>query len=80
MNFSRLGENFQLLFEEPIQSSNSAINLPESIRTISGGDWVIPVNRQYRYSNFVISHDGKTSFSIPLHEGGGDISGFNRHD
>jgi 5-amino-6-(5-phosphoribosylamino)uracil reductase len=28
----------------------------------------------------VISHDGKVSFNIPGHEGGGDVSGFNRHD
>lgn len=80
MNFSGPGDNFQLLFEEPIQSSDSVISLPDSIRNIYGGDWLIPSNRQYRYSNFVISHDGKTSFSVLHHEGGGDISGFNRHD
>lgn len=80
MNFSGPGDNFQLLFEEPIQSSDSVIGLPDSIRNIYGGNWLIPSNRQYRYSNFVISHDGKTSFSVLHHEGGGDISGFNRHD
>jgi riboflavin biosynthesis pyrimidine reductase len=80
MNFSGPGESFQLLFEEPNVDINSAISLPSSIREIYGGDWIIPLNRQYRYSNFVISHDGKTSFSVLHHEGGGDISGFNRND
>lgn len=80
MNFAGPGEKFQLLFEEAIESSKSSISLPDSLRALYGGDWLIPSDRQYRYSNFVISHDGKTSFSVPHHEGGGDISGFNRHD
>lgn len=80
MNFAGPGDNFQLLFEEEIQYSKSTISLPDSVRAIYGGDWKIPLDRQYRYSNFVISHDGKTSFSVLHHEGGGDISGFNRHD
>ena len=80
MNFSGPGENFQLLFEEVSQKSSSSVSLPDQVRAIYGGDWIVPSDRQYRYSNFVISHDGKTSFSVLHHEGGGDISGFNRHD
>lgn len=75
------GRPFDLLFEEideGVETTN--ISLAEEFRTIYGGDWLIPRDTQYRYSNFVMSHDGKTSFSIHGHEGGGDISGFNKHD
>jgi riboflavin biosynthesis pyrimidine reductase len=80
MNFKGPGAPFQLLFEEASVDRRSGAGLPDDLRAIYGGDWLIPNNEQYRYSNFVISHDGKTSFVIPHHEGGGDISGFNRHD
>ncbi|MGA0119814.1 MAG: dihydrofolate reductase family protein [Candidatus Nanopelagicaceae bacterium] len=80
MNFSGPGENFQLLFEEVSERTGTSISLPDPVKAIYGGDWIVPSDRQYRYSNFVISHDGKTSFSVLHHEGGGDISGFNRHD
>lgn len=80
MNFSGPGNNFELLFEESLEGSDATLSLPRQLKDIYGGDWTIPSNRQYRYSNFVISHDGKTSFSVQHHEGGGDISGFNRND
>ena len=78
MNFKGPGAPFELLFEEAAPSGG--LGLPSELRDIYGGDWVIPAVDQYRYSNFVISRDGKTSFSIHGHEGGGDISGFNRND
>jgi len=75
------GAPFELFFEEdeksPIQTH---ISLPDEFRDVYRGEWLIPQDSQYRYSNFVMSHDGKTSFSIHGHEGGGDISGFNKHD
>lgn len=73
------GSDFELLFE---QKSAVGLGLPESLRAIYQGDWVIPENfdRPYSYSNFVISHDGKVSFNVPGHEGGGDVSDFNSHD
>lgn len=74
------GSDFDFFFEDPIYSGTPVFTLPEEIRSIYGGDWQIPRDVQYRYSNFVVSHDGKASFSVPGHEGGGDISGFNRHD
>lgn len=79
MIFKGPGSRFELLFEEqtPLANCNG---LPAELREIYGGDWLIPSKEQYRYSNFVVSHDGKASFSVPHHEGGGDISGFNRHD
>ena len=80
MNFSGPGNNFELLFEESLEGSDASLSLPRQLKDIYGGDWTIPSNRQYRYSNFVISHDGKTSFAVQHHEGGGDISGFNRND
>ncbi len=80
MKFAGPGSNFSLLFEEKPDLGEGAIGLPSALREIYGGEWLIPVNRQYRYSHFVISHDGKTSFAVPHHDGGGDISGFNRHD
>lgn len=79
MKFSGPGSNFDFLFED---SSNKANGLPPELRSIYGGDWCIPDTsaKAYSYSNFVISHDGKVSFNTPGHEGGGDVSGFNRHD
>ena len=79
MNFVGPGSGFQFLFEEQGEVRES-LSLPAPLRAIYGGDWLIPTGDQYRYSNFVISHDGKTSFAVPGHDGGGDISGFNRHD
>lgn len=78
MKFNGPGTPFELLFEEAAPSSG--LGLPPELRDVYSGDWVIPATDQYRYSNFVISRDGKTSFSIHGHEGGGDISGFNRND
>ena len=79
MSFQGPGSKFQLLFEE---SSNTESGLPNELREIYGGDWCLPdtSHRPYSYSNFVISHDGKISFNFPGHEGGGDVSGFNKHD
>ena len=37
-------------------------------------------HRPYIIGNFVTTLDGVVSLSIPGHEGGGDISGFNQHD
>lgn len=74
------GSPFDLFFEENQKSDGDFFSLPSELRAIYGGDWLVPKQGQYRYSNFVVSHDGKASFAIPGHEGGGDISGFNRHD
>lgn len=74
-----LGEPFRLLFED---DSSQRFSLTEPLRAIYGGDWHIPeiLGRPYVYSNFVQSRDGRVSFSVPGHAGGGDVSGFNRHD
>ena len=74
------GSPFEIFFEKEELHNGEVIGLPAELKAIYRGDWLIPVDRQYRYSNFVVSHDGRASFSIPGHEGGGDISGFNRHD
>lgn len=75
------GTDFELLLEESDEiASEEQISLPEDFSDVYKGKWLIPKDSQYRYSNFVMSHDGKTSFSIHGHEGGGDISGFNKHD
>ena len=64
--------------DEPAQG----YSLPPAFQDAYAGDWVIPESDQgcYRYSCFVISHDGKVSFNIPGHEGGGDVSGFDAYD
>lgn len=75
------GSAFELLLEENDKDTTAnKICLTDEFRQIYRGDWMIPKDSQYRYSNFVMSHDGKTSFSVHGHEGGGDISGFNKHD
>ena len=74
------GSPFELFFENPKFVPEESRGLPNEFKAVYQGDWLIPSNQRYVFSNFVISRDGKTSFSIPGHEGGGDISGFNRHD
>jgi riboflavin biosynthesis pyrimidine reductase len=73
-----LNQPFELLFDKAKQASS----LSESLQKIYVGDWVIPelAGRPYSYSNFVQSRDGRISFSVPGHAGGGDVSGFNQHD
>jgi riboflavin biosynthesis pyrimidine reductase len=69
-------EPFTLLFDDVSRGES----LPTHIRDIYQGDWVIPDKRPYIYSNFVLSRDGRVSFNEAGHLGGGDVSGFNRHD
>jgi riboflavin biosynthesis pyrimidine reductase len=73
---------FDLLFETRETAKPGTHSLIPAVRDIYGGDWSIPEygNRPYCYSNFVISHDGRISFAVPGHEGGGDVSGFDAHD
>lgn len=72
-------ESFQLLFDDDLRSEFS---LPEPIRQIYGGDWHLKSfkDRPYTYSNFALSRDGRVSFNEDGHMGGGDVSGFNKHD
>lgn len=80
MSFRGPGSSFELLFDaEP--ASDSGVGLPAELRAIFGGDWIIPSSaKPYSYSNFVMSHDGRVSFNVHGHEGGGDVSDFNPHD
>ena len=79
MSFQGPGSNFELLLDV---NNNSGMGLPPEMKKIYGGDWILPETsaKPYSYSNFVMSHDGRVSFNTPGHEGGGDVSGFNRHD
>jgi riboflavin biosynthesis pyrimidine reductase len=79
MNLTGLAEPFTLLFED---DARTATSLPDALRIIYAGDWHLPEfsGRPYVYSNFVQSRDGRISFSVPGHMGGGDVSGFNQHD
>jgi riboflavin biosynthesis pyrimidine reductase len=74
-----LNEPFTLLFED---DRGASLSLSETLRMIYQGDWQLPniSERPYIYSNFVQSRDGRVSFSVPGHMGGGDVSGFNKHD
>jgi 5-amino-6-(5-phosphoribosylamino)uracil reductase len=72
------GHPFEVVFDV---DSDSSDGLPEQVRAIYGGNWVIPDSDDpYCFSMFVMSHDGRVSFAVPGHEGGGDVSGFNPHD
>jgi riboflavin biosynthesis pyrimidine reductase len=79
MHLNGLSQPFTLLFEDDAPASPS---LPDALRMIYAGDWTIPEfpSRPYVYSNFVQSRDGRVSFSVPGHMGGGDVSGFDQHD
>jgi riboflavin biosynthesis pyrimidine reductase len=73
---------FEVMLDETLVEEIDAGGLVPEVREIYGGDWVIPTPtaRPYCFSNFVMSHDGRISFSVPGHEGGGDVSDFNAHD
>lgn len=75
------GSPFEL-FTDSDAMGDSTGGLPEAVRDVYQGDWVIPdtAGGLYCYSNFVMSHDGRVSFNVPGHEGGGDVSDFNPHD
>ena len=75
------GSAFELFFDSE-SVSDSPKGLPQAIRAVYQGNWVIPETARglYCYSNFVMSHDGRVSFNVPGHEGGGDVSDFNPHD
>ena len=80
MKFRGPGAAFELLFDADSEVA-AGRGLPAELRAIFGGDWVISDEaKPYSYSNFVMSHDGRVSFNVPGHEGGGDVSDFNPHD
>jgi riboflavin biosynthesis pyrimidine reductase len=61
-----------------------ASSLPPELAERYGGGLVVPERgpggRPYVIANFVETVDGVTSFAVPGHFGGGDISGFNEPD
>jgi len=72
-------------FEVLVEASDppaGGISLTPAAITTYGGDWVLPHPDRglYRFSMFVMSHDGKVSFAVRGREGGGDVSDFNPHD
>jgi len=80
---------FDVLFEAdtqppytqlPDHQSQDSLSLSATLQQTYQGTWAIPKDRRYCYSNFALSRDGRVSFSEPDHMGGGDVSGFNRHD
>lgn len=72
-------EPFTLLFDDDARANTT---LPEALHVLYSGDWRVPEpgGRPYIYSNFAVSRDGRVSFNVPGHLGGGDVSGFNAHD
>jgi riboflavin biosynthesis pyrimidine reductase len=74
------GSPFATLFDD---DASAGLSLPEAFQAIYGGDWRLPTpsaGRPYVYVNFAVSRDGRISFDMPGHMGGGDISRHNRHD
>lgn len=76
------GRPFELLLDPPADPVGPPTGLPAEVRAIYGGDWLLPdtTDAPYLFSMFVMSHDGRVSFNVPGHEGGGDVSGFDAHD
>lgn len=70
---------FTVLFDE---ATDDGPGLQPHHQAIFGGDWRLPqtIDRPYTYVNFATSRDGRVSFNVPGHTGGGDVSGFNAHD
>jgi riboflavin biosynthesis pyrimidine reductase len=73
------GEPFVPLLD---RACDTGAELPAPFREIYGSDWRIPARERppYVYVNFVVSRDGRVSFNEQGHGGGGDVSGFDRHD
>jgi riboflavin biosynthesis pyrimidine reductase len=74
------GTPFVSLLDE---DTGPGLRLPDAFRQVYGGDWPLPdpgSTRPYTYMNFVVSRDGRVSFSEPEHLGGGDVSRFSAHD
>lgn len=70
---------FELLFDGSVGPGPA---LPEEFRRVYPAPWALPAAgaRPYVYSNFVISRDGRVSFSEPGRMSGADVSGFDEHD
>ena len=70
---------FEVLSDE---DEGEGRGLPDDIRAVYGGDWKLrPAGElPYVYSNFVVSRDGRVSFRVPGHSGGGAISGHDERD
>lgn len=59
----------------------SALPLPPALQVLYGElGFPSPAGRPYVISNFVSTLDGVVSLGLPGKSGGGEISGFNRHD
>jgi len=74
------GSPFTLLLDH---DDDGGLSLPEPFQAIYGVDWRLPApgaERPYVYMNFAVSRDGRISFDMPGHKGGGDISDSNPHD
>jgi riboflavin biosynthesis pyrimidine reductase len=72
------GEPFTVLCYDDVTRGCS---LPTAAQAIYG-DWSLPefADRPYVFTNFVVSRDGRVSFSVPGAAGGAAVSGFNKHD
>lgn len=58
--------------------ADEVVGLTTDLQAIYGGDLVLPAahaDRPYGIANFVASIDGLTSFALPNHDTGGEISG-----
>jgi riboflavin biosynthesis pyrimidine reductase len=74
------GANYTLLFDD---DQTDGPGLPPAFQAIYAGDWHMPPapdDRPFLYTNFVASHDGRTSFDLPGRSGGGDVSRHAAHD
>ncbi len=68
---------FELLYDG---SNDDGTSLPDAVRARYGSDWSIPDASPYTYVNFVTARDGRVSFNVPGHLGGGDVSDFDAND
>jgi 5-amino-6-(5-phosphoribosylamino)uracil reductase len=61
--------------------SSSDRTLPASFATLySSWPLLAPTDRPFTFVNFVMSRDGRVSFNVPGHLGGGDVSRRDTHD
>jgi riboflavin biosynthesis pyrimidine reductase len=71
----------ETLYARGKDTESKDLPLPPDLLTLYGRLQFPPhPHRPYIIGNFVTTLDGVVSLSIPGHEGGGDISGFNQHD
>ena len=72
-------EMFDVLIDD---DNGPGLELEGELSRVLKARWLVPAatSRPYVYVNFVTSRDGRVSFAVPGHAGGGEVSRFKAQD